>query len=136
MGEKHSNPTVTEADGDFPGSSDKIEEVLTWMKSIDILIPKPSEVREYLREYDDIIDLLCFVCKITREKFRNGSQLSLEVFHDPESDYRHLTLYVRKESYELDILDQLEEIDDQYGDMLSDKKGYVLVTTDFNSPIS
>jgi len=134
MGEKYSNPTVTEADGDFPGSSDKIEEVLTWMKSFDILIPKPSEARDYLREYDDIIDLLYFVCKITREKFGYGPQLSLEVFRDPESDYRNLTLYVRKVSYEANILDKLEELDYQYGDMLSDKKGYILVTTDFEKP--
>lgn len=111
-----------------------VENVLRSLRSLKVLVPRPSEVREYLREYNDIIDLVYFVSDITRNKFGDGAQLAFEIFRDPESDYRNLSLYVRKERYEDDILDKFEELDCQYNEILSNKKGYILVTTDFSKP--
>lgn len=112
----------------------EIEELLNWVKFNKIFIPKPSEVRNYMLKYDDMVDLTYFVCKTTREKFDYDTQLSLEVFHDPEIEDETLTLYVRQEDYEEDITKKIEELDEEYGEMLMDKTGYLLVMTDFQKP--
>lgn len=112
----------------------EIEKYLERIISFKINIPNPSEVRHYLLKYNDMTDLTYFVCQITRKMFDYDTQLSLEVFHDPEIEDETLTLYVRQEDYEEDITEKIEELDEEYGEMLMDKTGYLLVMTDFQKP--
>ena len=111
-----------------------IEELLDHLKSDQIVIPKPEEVSDYLRQYPDIIDLVEFACEETRSRFLLPTQLSLELYRDPEIYDQYLTLYVRQNKYEKNIMDKIEEIRLIYCDELADKNGYFLLTTDFQFP--
>jgi hypothetical protein len=132
--EDKSSDMIPGAGDEFRSVSDKVEGLLAAVMSMGILIPDVAEVRNYLCEYDDIVDLTLYLCKITKDKLNQEAQLALEVFHDPECDHRTLTLYVRQESYNDDLIQKLDELDDLYCDKLADKKGYILVMTDFQNP--
>lgn len=109
----------------------QIDTALSRISSGGIMIPQPAEVRGYLLRYPDIIDLLMSVCKIARERFEMHTQLSLEVYHDPEIDDEYPTLYVRQENYDEQILDKIESICVEYEKAIAGKSGWLLVTTDF-----
>jgi hypothetical protein len=121
----------------LPGSTSvtfQIEEVLNQLHQDWIKIPKPAEVRDYLIRYPDLTNILPFVCKIARERVGIYPELSLEVYYDPEIEDEYLTLYVRQEHYDEDILNIIEDICAQYEGKLVGKSGWFLVTTDFRPP--
>jgi hypothetical protein len=112
----------------------QVESVIKHVLSEEIIIPKLEEVRSYLTYYPDIIELVKFACNETRKRFELPTQLSLEVYHDPEIDDEYLTLYVRQEKYDDDIMDIITDIRSIYGNELCDKSGDFHITTDFNYP--
>jgi hypothetical protein len=111
-----------------------IEELLDHLKSDQIVIPNPEEVSDYLRHYPDIIDLVEFACDETRDRLALPTQLSLELYRDPDSDDEYPTLYVRQEKYEEDIMDVIEDVWSTYEHELTTKLGDFLITTDFDFP--
>lgn len=130
MSKKYMNPPIIDA----RLSSSPIEAVLSWLRSIDIVIPKPAAVRSYLLRYPDMTHLLSSVCKLARERFEMHTQLSLEVYQDSEIEDEYLTLYVRQENYDEQILDIIESISAAYEEAVAGKSGWLLVTTDFRPP--
>jgi len=112
----------------------QIEALLRHIELRHILIPKPGELRQYLLRHQDMIDLLRHACETTSNRFGIRSQLSLKVYRDPEIEDQYLTLYVRQEQYDEQILDEIEEIRLRYEDLLADRSGWLLVTTDFRPP--
>lgn len=112
----------------------QIEEVLSHLQEYWITIPKPTEVRYYLIRYPDLCNILPHICKIARDQFGIQTQLSLEIYSDPEIEDEYLTLYIRQQDYDQDILDKIEDIRAQYEAILSGKSGWFLLTTDFRPP--
>jgi hypothetical protein len=124
-----------QSDRTIADTTSRLEEVLTeLLNEWFIEIQNVAEVKYYLRSHEDILDLVCGVCKGVREHFPSNTQLSLEVYHDPEMDDEYLTLYVRQEEYETDILRKIKVILSGYSDFLKGKSGWFLVTTDFQPP--
>ncbi len=112
----------------------QIEQFFDQLQQHQIVVPQPMEVRDYLDRYTDMIDLVLSVCKKARERFVVPTQLSLELYCDPEIDDEYLALYVRQENYEADILDKIESISAPFDAKLAAKSGWLLVTTDFSPP--
>ena len=73
-------------------------------------------------------------CERASERFRETAQLSVELYRDPEFDDQYLTLYVRQERYQDDILKAIEGLSGAYEGELSGRAGWFLVTTDFEQP--
>ncbi len=111
-----------------------VEDTLFGLASTRVTIPRPAEVREYLVQYPDMIALVLQVAVSASRRFGPATELSLELYRDPEIDDEYLTLYVRQASYDEDILDQIEELSVQYERGLHGKSGWLLVTTDFCPP--
>ena len=97
-------------------------------------IPKPLEVQEYLKDNADLADLLPAIYQRVREEVGEQAELSVEVYGDPETDDPYLTLYVRQAVYEPDLLTRLDRARAPFGELLSDRSGWLLVTTDFRPP--
>lgn len=112
----------------------KTEELLKELEEVSVKVPNSLSVRKYLHRYDDMLDLVLGVCHLTRGCFPPSTELSLEVYHDPEIEDEYLTLYVRQKDYERDILEKIKAILSGYGERLADKSGWFLVTTDFQPP--
>ena len=113
----------------------QIETLLNWLIDQRVLIPQPAEVRNYLLRYFDLTRVLRLTCKLAVDWFGRQSQLSLEVYHDPEIEDHYLTLYIRQLQYNEDILKRIEELRAEYEIDLTDSSGWLLVTTDFRPPL-
>jgi len=111
-----------------------VKDTLFGQVSTRVTIPRPAEVREYLVQYPDMIDLVLQVAVSASARFGPPTELSLELYTDPEIDDEYLTLYVRQTSYDEDILDQIEELSVRHERGLHGKSGWLLVTTDFCPP--
>jgi len=112
----------------------QIDQALERLRQLQIMVPQPAEVREYLNRYADVIDLVPSISNHARERFGIDTQLSLELYCDPEIDDEYLTLYVRQEQYDQSIFDNIENISAQFDTALAGKSGWLIVTTDFSPP--
>jgi hypothetical protein len=99
-----------------------------------IVIPNVSEVGAYLVKHADLAALLPDICGEARHALGAGVELSLELYKDPEIADCYLTLYVRMEKYEPDILDRLHAVSEAFNQRLEDIPGYFLLATDFARP--
>ncbi len=98
------------------------------------IFPHPGDVVDYLSQNPGLYDVVMYACSMTAEEFGSISQIALDVFHDPESSDRYLTLYVRQEQYEDDIVARMDRICDKYEPALTGQAGWLLLTTDYKPP--
>lgn len=87
----------------------------------------------YLNEHPDMLDVVQRFLEVFMVCFVED-ELTLELYNDMESDDEYLTLCIRQEVYEDDIMKKIEECAKKFDDELSDKSGWILVTTDFQPP--
>lgn len=97
--------------------------------------PHPREVVEYLLSHPGLYDIVLDTCYSTKEVFGHNSQISLELYRDPEIHDEYLTIFIRQESYEPDIIEKIEGICREYEKELVGESGYLLVNTDFHPPM-
>lgn len=97
--------------------------------------PHPQEVVEYLLQYPGLYHTVINTCFNTKKVFGHNSQISLEVYHDPEIDDEYLTIFIRQEEYEPDIIEKIDAICREYERFLVNESGYLLVNTDFRPPM-
>ena len=111
-----------------------IEDLLINLKEKNIMISKSNDIYDYLLDKLDMIDFLASICSVTFEKFQDSSfptQLSLEMYHDPEIEDSYLTLYIRQNEYDKNIFNKIDEICDEFQEQFAKIKGWLLITTDF-----
>jgi len=116
------------------GLTTRVEGVLHTLLEQGVRLSSPASIRRYLLEHPDMIDLLAVVGKAASDRFRGRAQLCLDLYQDPEVDDTHLTLYVRQEPYDPDILDQIEDVSRLFDAELATLSGWLLITTDFDAP--
>lgn len=105
------------------------------VSSSGIKIQRYPDVYEYLLRHIDLIDLLPFITRIVREGLPSmTTELSLELYRDPEIKDAYLVIFGRSRSYDQEFLDTIKSIRPRYMDLLTGKSGWILVTTDFDSP--
>ncbi len=112
----------------------RIEKALNELHHYQVEIPEPVKVRDYLSRYPDLANLLPFVCRVALERLGVETELSLEVYHDPEIEDVHLALYIRQKTYDENLLDIIKEIRKQYSSYLTRVSGWLHLTTDFCPP--
>ncbi|HYU20810.1 MAG TPA: hypothetical protein VEQ11_19145 [Chloroflexota bacterium] len=136
------SPAVTITAARFPVSSEAFSEwqgsvldmalmSLLWTLPDSITMSAQSDVLSYLRKHPDITLALRLACRAASEAFGSQAKLSLEVYRDPEIDDEYLTLYVRQDDYDENILKLIEDVCEQYEGQMVGRSGWVLVTTDF-----
>jgi hypothetical protein len=104
------------------------------LAAYEISVPRPRDVSAYLRQHPDLADVVPALCAEARREFAPPTELSLEVYRDPEIDDVYLTLYVRPATYETDLLDRIHRVTEAHAKDLARRSGHVLVTTDFRAP--
>jgi hypothetical protein len=113
----------------------RIEKTILSLVQKNIKIPHPDEIRNYLLEYPDIMNIIEKITPVVVGYFAIKSQISLEVYHDPEFSDSYLIMYVRQDTYKDDIIDRLDKINEEIiRNMTEDMAGWISVTTDFNFP--
>ena len=99
--------------------------------SVDVAVPNQQDVECYLAEHSALQMLLPQLCERVRAEFGGDAELSLELYHDPEIEDQYLTLYVRQDRYDANIVERLDQLGEQFADELERCTGDILLTTDF-----
>ena len=97
----------------------------------DVSIRNMSDVEGYVADHGTLRSLLNRICEQARIEFGHGTELTLELYRDPEIDDRYLTLLVRQPQYDANIVERLDQLAAQFADELDRCTGDLLVTTDF-----
>ena len=97
----------------------------------DIGISNAADVDRYLSEHTELRSVVPQVCQRVRDEFGQDAELSLELYRDPEIDDQYLTLEVRQERYDSNIIERLDQISGEFADELEPCSGQILLTTDF-----
>ena len=116
------------------GKTLEVKDVLEVLKAMHVMIPETSEVSEYLLDHPDLSCLIPPICCKLIKTFHEDARLFLEIYRDPEIHDEYLTLYVRKNVYEEQILDYIDEAIAEFESALGSASGWLLVTTDFLLP--
>src|SRR5690348_13909154 len=77
----------------------RIDEVLAALAPHRVVVPHPDAVRAFLEQHPDGLALLVPITARARQEFPEPTQLSLEVYVDPETAEQDLKLYVRQTAY-------------------------------------
>lgn len=96
--------------------------------------PNPGGVVEYLVQNPGLYDVVMYACSMTAEEFGSTSEITLDIYHDSESGDHYLTIYVRQERYDDDIIARMDRICDLYEPDLKGLSGWLLLTTDYKPP--
>ena len=116
------------------GKIPDVKDVLEVLKAMHVMIPETSEVSEYLHSHPDLSCLIPPICCKLIKTFHEDARLFLEIYRDPEIHDEYLTLYVRKNVYEEQILDCIDKAIAEFEPALGSASGWLLVTTDFLLP--
>lgn len=90
-----------------------------------------NAVVDYSAKYPGFYDVLLYALMLTEEQFGKDAQISVELYKDPEFDDEYVTICVRQDSYDDDILDRIDAVCTEYEDALTNTSGWLVVTTDF-----
>jgi len=113
-----------------------VDTLFTWLLDHHLIIVDVDRLKNYLIRYDDLIGILRSACQAALERFGVQSELSLEMYADPEIADEYPTLYIRQDPYSESILKSLEDLRVTYEVGLRQSPGWFLMTTDFRQPSS
>jgi len=124
---------------DYPVESESISytierSLLEILEILHINIAHRGEVLDYIVRNSGLDLVVMYACILTENEFRHDSTITLDIFQDTESRDEYLTLYVRQEEYDRDIIARMDRICDEYEPALTGQSGWVLLTTDYKSP--
>ena len=108
---------------------------LEQLRAAGIRIPRPAEVRDYVRQFPDIVPAVHQACDLTVAEFAGQATLSLEVYVDPEIDDSYLTLYVQKEGYDAATSEAIEGIFEIYAEGMINSAGWMMVMQDIRGGV-
>jgi hypothetical protein len=117
-----------------PAEALALTEVFLSLAGHNIALPDAKETLAYLADKPQLAQLLPNIYAEVRQALGPDVELSLEVYKDREDDDPYLTLYVRKDKYEHNILDHLQAVSEGFNHRLEEVPGYLLLTTDFSQP--
>jgi len=131
----YQDPYTGYAPGESESLSYTVEQSLrTILDLVQIEIAHPAEVFDYILQNPGLDLVTMYACILTKDEFRHDATITLDLYQDPESDDRYLTIYVRQERYDEDIIARMDRICDKYEPALRGQSGWLLLTTDFKSP--
>ncbi len=93
-----------------------------------------EEIIDYLCEFPDVINLLKEMAIKTRDYFPDA-KLVLEVYKDPEIDYKYLALLVRYPNYDEEtfkrLMENIRQLRRDFKGRFKDNEGWIVVLADF-----
>jgi len=105
--------------------------VLKQLQTLGVLVSRTDEVNEYLLQFPDLLDIIVEIAeKVRRQLFE--AQLLLDVYRDPEVEDQFLVINARFNNYSDFVLKKIKEVRRGFHEILSQRRGRLLLTTDFH----
>jgi hypothetical protein len=115
-------------------SSQHAEQLLEQARIAGANVHQADEVTQYIVSNPVSQAVLLSAIQVARRNVGTGPQLSLEVYRDPESSARKLTLYVRSHHYSDDFFPRVLAAADELGAVQNENDDGILIATDFQPP--
>ncbi len=113
----------------------ELNSLLKELQELGVKLLNQKEINEYLLSFPDLIE-------VTRRavfaalRHMPDAQLVMKVYQDPEIEDRYLAIYARFEDYDESTLERIEAAESEYIELLSDRDGWIQLSTDFREPES
>jgi len=111
-----------------------IRSLRTILDGLAVGIEHPAEVFGYLRRNPGLAPIVVYACTLTKGEFGGNSTITLDIYQDLDGDDRYLTIYVRQERYDDDIIARMDRVCERYEPALTGLTGWLLLTTDYKAP--
>jgi hypothetical protein len=112
----------------------RLERELKSLQSYGVQIDQFREVRQYIQDFPDIIDLLTPIVDTLEETFVEPHTITIDLYVDPEEEDRYLRILVRMGEYAEGVMDRISAAVADFQEIIARLNGYLLVTTDFGLP--
>lgn len=99
-----------------------------------VLLPGQTAVHYYLLRHHDLIELLPQIVETSLTQLDDQTQLSVELYEDPEVIDSYLAIYARQEDYQEGFLNVIQTAREEYSHLLVNSSGWIHLTTDFEAP--
>src|SRR6266851_5200152 len=80
------------------------------LHALGVVIPIPGKMSAYLTRHQDLLDVITLAARSARGCLGKDTQLSLELYQDPEADDCYPTLYVRRTEYDQGIFALIDDV--------------------------
>ncbi len=107
-------------------SIDKLIEEL----SNQVEVNNPKFIKHYLLRFRDLMKLLPLAISIAKKHFPEA-KIVIDVYADPEVEDSYIILYIRHREYNDTFIERLEAAESELLPLLTNKKGWLQLTTDF-----
>lgn len=111
-------------------SIEDITQVLRKLSEKEVFLRNTNYIRKYLLKFPDIINVLQLTVNMLIKQFPNA-QLIIDMYRDPEINDNYLVIYIRMKRYNKHFTKQLESVEAKLLDLLSNRTGWLQITTDF-----
>jgi len=118
-------------DGSRASVTLEIERAFASLRLYRVELPAVTEVRDYLLRFPRLGISVPSITRNVREKLGPKTEISLEVYTDPEIQDEYLVLYARRSEYNPEFLQALSELGSQCADLIPLDSGWLVITTDF-----
>ena len=108
----------------------RIEETLRRLSQQGILLKNIDDIKEYLLNFPDLIDLVPTAVDIVK-KYLPDAQIVIDVYKDPEINDIYLLIDVRSKHYDDNFMEKLEKAESEFVEFLVGKEGWIQLTTHF-----
>lgn len=99
--------------------------------SQNVRVESQDEIKKYLIDYSELIYWIDRICNDAVLEFKPSASLILQLYKDPEIDFKYLCLLIRQQNYQDDLMSKIESFQQRYDNALTQLSGSILVTTDF-----
>ncbi|RMG51407.1 MAG: hypothetical protein D6723_10735 [Acidobacteria bacterium] len=112
---------------------EEINVLLEDLQKAEVRLGERERICEYLLQFPDLIEVIPQAVDAAQSHLPEA-RLFLEVYRDPEIEDQYLVLYARFQEYDESVVDRIEAAEREYLDLLTDKEGWLQLTTDFREP--
>ena len=95
-----------------------------------------SDAFEYLVYFPELATIVFEAVGVLRKEFPKPDEITVEMYHDPESNDYYLQACIRQKEYQDDIMERIEKVSKLFEERLDESKGWFLITTNFQPPRS
>jgi len=108
----------------------EIESLLEWLKKRKVRLSRVGEILDYLFAFPDLIEVIPLAVEAVYRHLPEAN-LTLCLYTDPEIEDRYPVLYVRLDQYDDSVMERIEAAENEFINILSEKEGWLQITTDF-----
>jgi hypothetical protein len=106
-----------------------VDDLMVWLAQ-QVQLEDPDSIREYLLQFTGLLALIPHAVWVVRKHFPEA-RMVMTVYQDPEIEDRYLVLYIRLRQYDDSFLDRLEKAERDFLPLLTNKRGWIQLSTDF-----